>query len=170
MEMELTHKTNVKQMVSLDNKVFTYTINGGKPYSATDTLKVGTYNVLLEGAKNNSDNKLYDINCSWSESHKKFKQAYPNSGFAWEVLKVYSGPPNISFKWHHWGKFDGEFNGCKGNGEIIHIYGWATANVKFDSNKNVILNKVDIFFDQEKYLSQMNGKKINHDGEPNEIY
>ena len=58
-----------------------------------------------------------DGNVSFEESHDLFRDTF-TSGFPWEVLKVLSGPPHVVFTWRHWGKFDGNFRGNKGNGEV----------------------------------------------------
>lgn len=43
MEMELTHKTNKSQWVSMNGDIFQYKTNGNKYYNADDTIQVGTY-------------------------------------------------------------------------------------------------------------------------------
>ena len=61
--------------------------------------------------------RIADGNYSFEESHELFRDTF-TSGFPWEVLKVLSGPPHVVFTWRHWGKFDGNFRGNKGNGEV----------------------------------------------------
>lgn len=59
---------------------------------------------------------------SFESSHDVFRYALPR-GFAWEVLAVYSGPPVISFKFRHWGYFEGPFKGHAPTGEMVQFYG-----------------------------------------------
>lgn len=41
--------------------------------------------------------------------------------FAWEVLEVYSGPPTVAFKWHHWGVMKGDYIGKNEDGTVVTI-------------------------------------------------
>lgn len=65
---------------------------------------------------------------SFESSHDVFRSAFPR-GFAWEVLSVYTGPPEIVFKFRHWGFFEGPFKGHAPTGEIVQFYGLATLKV-----------------------------------------
>lgn len=69
--------------------------------SADDMLKLGTYNALIgeDGVKG-----VYETNAiDFSASHKMFKGAMKT--FNWEVIEVIGGPPKVSIKWRHWGRF-----------------------------------------------------------------
>ena len=67
---------------------------------------------------------------SFESSHDVFRSAFPR-GFAWEVISVYSGPPEIAFKFRHWGYFEGPFKGHAPTGEVVQFYGLATLKVFF---------------------------------------
>ena len=66
---------------------------------------------------------LDGIKDDFEASHSLFRDAF-KSGFPWEVLKVLSGPPGpVIFTWRHWAHFNGVFQGRKGSGELIEMYG-----------------------------------------------
>lgn len=80
--------------------------------------------MLLSGV----DPKLWDrANTTWEDSHHKWHDAF--AAFPWEVLEVFSGPLTVGFSWRHWGTFTGEYDGHKGRGEIVEVYGFGTATV-----------------------------------------
>mgnify|MGYP003507334812 FL=1 len=54
-------------------------------------LDVGTYNALIGDTEHYKASELDFI-----QSHKLFKRAL--RVFSWEVIKVYSAPPNVAFK------------------------------------------------------------------------
>jgi len=53
------------------------------------------------------------------------------AAFPWEVLEVFSGPPTVGFTWRHWGTFTGSFKDNRGKGELIEMFGFATAKVSY---------------------------------------
>ncbi len=59
-----------------------------------------------------------DDAASFARSHEVFTSAFPG-GFPWEVLKVFSAPPQAVFTFRHWAKFDGVFNGKEGGGQLV---------------------------------------------------
>ena len=61
-------------------------------------------------------------------SHLAFTTAFPR-GFALEILKVYSGPPVIVYKFRHWGYMEGPFKGQAPTGELIEVFGMAIFEV-----------------------------------------
>ncbi len=83
-------------------------------------------------------------------SQKAFWSAFPN-GFPWELIKVLSGPPEIVFMWRHWSNFDGEFNGKKGDGEKVEMFGMTKAEV-IEEEGMTRLKKVEVYFDPEAFL------------------
>jgi hypothetical protein len=56
---------------------------------------------------------LADGDLDFEASHDLFRDSFLD-GFAWELLKVLSGPPHVVFTWRHWGRFNGEYRGRKG--------------------------------------------------------
>lgn len=68
--------------------------------------------------------------------HKSF------AAFPWEVLEVIAfpdlanpawpqvdNPDTVVFTWRHWGNFTGEYKGNKGKGELVEMYGFASAKI-----------------------------------------
>lgn len=55
---------------------------------------------------------------SFESANDVFRGAF-GEGFAFEVLEVYSPPPNVSFTWRHFGRMTGEFNGCPASGKMV---------------------------------------------------
>merc|ERR1719331_682333 len=92
------------------------TVNGGPAADAKTLAHVGPYNALVGG------HAKYDGAMSLEDSNHVFSNVF-TEGFAWEVLEVQSGPPNVSMTWRHFGKFSGTYvdRGCQyvGNGEMV---------------------------------------------------
>ena len=73
---------------------------------------MGNYNVLLQPATPD----LWDNEKISSRlSHEIFHNAFP--AFAWEVLKVSVGPPEVHFEWRHFERF----TGFKAKAETRHL-------------------------------------------------
>lgn len=154
LEMEITNKLDPNQWVSMVPEVFNYKANNGTAVATKEALDKGTYNILLQDA----DPTLYDKTMSFEQSHETFFKAFPK-GFVWELLKIYSGPPKVSFTWRHWGKFDGSFNNYKGNGQEINVYGFGSANLQMpdDQNQRIRIKDFKVYYDLDKFLSDLNG-------------
>ncbi len=99
------------------------------------------------------------MNDDFEKSHDLFRGALVN-GFPWEVLKVFSGPPNVVFTWRHWGEFTGQYCGLQGNGELMEMYGILRVTV----NNDLKIKKIEAFFDGKSFLEAMEGKV-----DPNEL-
>lgn len=95
----------------------------------------------------------------FEKSHDLFRDALVN-GFPWEVLKVFSGPPNVVFTWRHWGEFTGEYRGRSGHGELVELYGMLRVTV----NSDLKIQKIEAYFDGTSFLEAMEGKV-----DPNEL-
>ena len=103
-EVEASFKPNLSDWRTIDHKNYTFAINGGPPQTAEHMLKVGTYNAII------CPNEYYSPEHSdFASSHKTFKRMMPT--FAWEVLEVYSGPPQVAFRWRHWGTMKNDYVG-----------------------------------------------------------
>jgi len=155
-EMELTKKMDPKQWVSMAPEVFKFRANGNEWVGTDKAVERGSYNVLLSGA----DESLFDTKMTFDESHDAFHQAFPG-GFALEILKIYGSPPEVGFTWRHWGKFEGEFNGQQGDGRDINIIGFGNIKVRIPTEKDprLRITEVEVFFDLNKFLSELNAKK-----------
>ena len=148
--MQRSHKLDYTQHQSVDQKKFRISANGGKVFDNVEANQVGNYNVLMNACPVD----LYDAqNTSWEESHDKFHTAF--AAFPWEVLEVFSGPPKVAFTWRHWGTFTGEYDGNKGNGELVEMFGFGTAVV----NDKLQLQDVEIYYNVEEFINVLRGNK-----------
>jgi len=148
-EFERSHKLDCTQHKSVSQDKFLIGANGWKSYNNVEANEVGNYNVLLAGA----DANLWKPGQTWDETHHAFKDAF--AAFPWEVLKVFSGPPLVTFSWRHWAHFTGTYKGNKGKGELVNMYGFATATVSSDLK----LETVNIYYDAQEFLEVLEGKK-----------
>ena len=149
-EMERSHKLDPKQHRSVDPEKFHLSANGWKKYSNDEANQCGNYNVLLAGCPA----KLYDAqNTTWEQSHDKFHSAF--AAFPWEVLEVFSGPPKVAFSWRHWGHFTGSYEGKKGDGELVELFGFGVAVV----DDKLRLVDAEIFYQPETFIEVLRGNR-----------
>ncbi|GET36885.1 SnoaL-like polyketide cyclase [Microseira wollei] len=150
-EMEASFKTNPQQWVSVVAEKFRMSTNGGPAYTVQDIVNVGTYNLFLTETEHYNP-KEEDFESSYS----LFVNALPQ-GFVWEVIEVFSGPPNVTFKWRHWGNFTGKYKEYEPTGETIEIVGMSVARVSEDLK----IESVEHFFDTNAFLEKLTaGKKL----------
>lgn len=103
-EIEASYKTSLSDWRTIDCKNYSFAVNGGPAQAGEHMLNVGTYNAIVV------PNEYYSPEYSdFTSSHKTFKRMMPT--FAWEVLEVYSGPPQVSFRWRHWGYMKNDYEG-----------------------------------------------------------
>jgi hypothetical protein len=119
--------------------------NGGQKYTAEEVVKQGTYNLFIV------ENEHY---CPAAEtfesSYELFHNAFPK-GFLWELTEVLSSPPNVSFKWRHWGTFTGTYKEYVPTGEIIEITGMSIARVTEDLK----IESLEHYFDNNAFLQKL---------------
>lgn len=150
-EMEATHLPDIAEWTTIDHENYTVQSNGGKIYSSSESCKQGNYNWLLEPVSK----ELYDCEkYTFEDSHSLFRDAFVD-GFPWEVLKVFSGPPTVTFTWRHWGLFNGEFKGRRGDGEVYELYGFAVVDV----TENLKISTLRIYYNPDEYLEALYGMK-----------
>ena len=89
--------------------------NGGKEYTAQEVVDRGTYNLFLE----NSDYYRASDE-TFKSSYNLFHTAFPD-GFHWELVEVVAGPPNVVFKWRHWGFFRDLTKSIKGQEKLLKL-------------------------------------------------
>jgi hypothetical protein len=105
-------------------------VTGREGLSGEETLRLGSYNALLKNSLPKEFQYYKADEETFESSHDAFRSAFPR-GFAWEVISVYSGPPEIVFKFRHWGFSEGPFKGHAPTGEVAQFYGLATLKVFF---------------------------------------
>ncbi|MBK1988196.1 SnoaL-like polyketide cyclase [Sphaerospermopsis aphanizomenoides BCCUSP55] len=156
-EMEVSFKSNPQQWLSVVTDKFRVSTNGGKEYTAADLSAQGTYNLFM------ADSEHYKASEeSFESSAKIFHSTFPQ-GFPWEVLEVYSGPPNVAFKWRHWGHFRGAYKDFAPTGETVEIIGMSVAHVTDDLK----ILSVEHYFDNNLFLEKLTagGKLVNSENE-----
>ncbi|KAL8720706.1 MAG: hypothetical protein Q9225_002472 [Loekoesia sp. 1 TL-2023] len=158
-EIEASFKPELKDWRTVNHSKYTFAINGGPPQSAEHMLKVGTYNAIIT-----EPNEFYSPRTSdFASSHKTFKRMMPT--FAWEVQEVYSGPPQVAFRWRHWGDMKNDYVGFNDKGEkvtvpahgqTISIQGVTVAVV----NEKFQVEKLETWFDPLDMFRQIAPKGI----------
>ena len=147
-EMEASFKTKPQQWLSIVENKFRMSTNGGKEYTAQEIVDEGTYNLFL------GDSKQYKASEEdFDSSYNVFHTAFPD-GFHWELVKVLSGPPNVIFKWRHWGTFNGPYKENKSTGEVIEMTGLSIAEV----TEELKIERIEHFFDTHKFLTKLAGE------------
>jgi len=145
-EMEATHKMDPKDWKTVNHEKFFISMNNGKQWSMKDILERGTYNLFMK------DSVMYDSKKhTFQSSHDLFKTAMPR-GFAWEVLKVFCGPPNVVFTWRHWGYWEGPYEDKEPKNEKVELFGISVATLN-DQNK---LEGVEFYFDPTQFMANFN--------------
>lgn len=144
-EMEASNKINPQQWLSVVADRFQMSSNGGKEYTAQETAEQGTYNLFI------GENEHYNpADETFESSFETFHTAFPD-GFLWELVEVLSGPPNVTFKWRHWGTFQGNFKDYAPTGETIEIVGLSIARVTEDLK----ILSLEHYFDNSEFLEKL---------------
>ncbi|XP_008237645.1 PREDICTED: pathogen-related protein-like [Prunus mume] len=162
-EMELFHKACVDDFKSIDPKKFTLSLNGRKGLGLDDIKKLGGgYNPLLQSSLPEEFQIYKPSEETADSSHRAFTTTFPR-GFAVEILQVYSGPPQIVYKFRHWAYMEGPFKGHAPTGELVEFYGMAIFGV--DEHMKIV--SVEFFYDPGELLGALvKGAKIeNYAGE-----
>ncbi|KAL3353268.1 hypothetical protein AABB24_020985 [Solanum stoloniferum] len=149
-EMELSHKTRIKDFRTINPEKFKLFVNGRDGLSAEETLKVGSYNALLKSSMPD-EFKYYNADEeTFESSHNAFKSAFPR-GFAWEVINVYTGPPVVTYKFRHWGFFEGPFKGHAPTGQMVQFYGLGILKV----DESLRAEDVEVYFDPTELFGEL---------------
>ncbi|KAK9688775.1 hypothetical protein RND81_09G010100 [Saponaria officinalis] len=123
---------------------------GREGLDGEEVLRLGSYNALLKSSlPKNYQPYHYNANEeTFESSHALFRQALPR-GFAWEVIAVYSSPPVITFKFRHWGYFEGPYKGHAPTGELIQFYGIVILKV----DESMRAEEVEIYYNPEELFA-----------------
>jgi hypothetical protein len=153
-EMEVSFKTDPQQWLSVVNDQFRISTNGGDEFTAADVSAQGTYNLFM------ADSEHYKASEeSFESSAKLFQSTFPQ-GFPWEVLEVYSGPPTVTFKWRHWGHFQGAYKDYAPTGETVEVIGLSIAHVTDDLK----IVSLEHYFDNTLFLEKLTaGGKVGNE-------
>ncbi|RMI27656.1 ester cyclase [Nocardia stercoris] len=153
-EMEVSHKKDPAKWLSVVAEHYRGRVNGLAWQDAEEFARIGSYNILI------GDNPYYQADDeTFESSHKVFHTAFPN-GFYWEVLEVLAGPPTVTFKWRHWGTYEGEYKGHQPTGEVIEFYGMTVARVTEDLR----ILELEHFYDNNQLLGPLaHGCPVAHD-------
>ncbi|RJO72220.1 SnoaL-like polyketide cyclase [Nocardia panacis] len=144
-EMEVSHKKDPATWVSLVSEHYRGRVNGGKWRNAAEFARIGSYNILI------GDNPYYDAAAeTFESSHHIFHTAFPG-GFFWEVQEVLAGPPAVTCRWRHWGRFEGEYRGHQPTGELIEMFGVTIARVTEDLR----ILELEHFYDNNQLLGPL---------------
>lgn len=143
-EMEVSHKKDPAKWVSLVAEHYRGRVNGGEWQDSEEFARIGSYNILI------GENPYYPGGETFESSHDIFHTAFPG-GFFWEVLEVLAGPPTVTFKWRHWGKYTGEYKGHQPTGETIEMTGITIAKVSEDLR----ILELEHFYDNNKLLGPL---------------
>lgn len=157
-EVESHHIANPHQWKTMDIKSFTAQVNGGCPANSQLLADIGPYNLLIGDTYEYSASKL-----TYEESNANFGATFAD-GYAWECLEVLSGPPMVTFKWRHFGKYSGTFtdkNGLKhkGTGEMLNLIGLCVAKV----NSSLVIESLDIYYNPSDLLIPLMAGKVDGD-------
>lgn len=151
-EMEASHKVDTAQWGTVIQEKYKIQANGGKIFGLEEAVDRGNYNVLMDHV----DTNLYDAaNQDFETSHHLFRNAL-QGGFPWEVLQVYSGPPEIVFSWRHWGEFTGYYEGNKGHGELVEMTGFVAVKV----TEELKITDLKVFYKPEGFLRDLKGQEV----------
>ncbi|KAI3753666.1 hypothetical protein L2E82_25726 [Cichorium intybus] len=149
-EMELSHKTRIQDFKTINPDKFKLIVNGKEGLSGEETLKVGSYNALLKSTLPAELQYYKAEEETFESSHDVFRSAFPR-GFAWEVISVHSGPPVISYKFRHWGYFEGPFKGHAPTGEMVDFYGMGILKV----DESLKAEDVEVYYDPADLISKL---------------
>ncbi|XP_059280112.1 pathogen-related protein-like [Lycium ferocissimum] len=148
-EMEIVHKADPNDFKTVDPTKFTISVNGRKGLTPADSAKLGgSYNIFLQTSLPENV-RLYNPDEETFESSQKVFRSIFLRGFAIEILHVYSGPPEIVYKFRHWGYMEGPFKGHAPTGQLVELFGIGTFELDKESNKIV---KSEMFFDRGELL------------------
>ncbi|KAF8404387.1 hypothetical protein HHK36_009270 [Tetracentron sinense] len=149
-EMEIFHKTSVHDFKTINPEKFTISLNGRKPLTLGEGMKIGGYNIFLQTSMPESL-RAYNPSVETSESsHRIFTTTFPR-GFALEILQVYSGPPVIVYKFRHWAFMEGPFKSHAPTGEMVEFYGIGI----FTVDESMRVEKVEFFYDADELIGSL---------------
>eukprot|EP00929_Paragymnodinium_shiwhaense_P017481 TRINITY_DN1267_c0_g1_i1.p1 TRINITY_DN1267_c0_g1~~TRINITY_DN1267_c0_g1_i1.p1 ORF type:complete len:259 (+),score=46.78 TRINITY_DN1267_c0_g1_i1:115-891(+) len=155
-EVDSHHVLQPSDWKTMNIDKFKISVNGGPKASAQAMADMGPYILLL----GDIPGIFYSSQNTFASTDKIFSEVFPD-GFAWECLGVYQGPPRVTFKWRHFGKFTGKWvtpNGTeyKGTGEMVNLEGLCVATV----DDNLMINELEVYYNPlDQILPLLKGQK-----------
>ncbi|KAK1300818.1 hypothetical protein QJS10_CPB13g00863 [Acorus calamus] len=148
-EMEMVYKVRVEDRKTLNPQKFTFSVNGRPSITVAQISEMGgSYNAFLQTALP-KELRYYDpAEETTKSSSDAFNTTFPR-GFALEILHVYAGPPEIVYKFRHWGYMEGPFKGHPPSGDLVEMIGLAI----FTVDEAMRIEKVEFFYDRGEFLS-----------------
>ncbi|MCD9643971.1 hypothetical protein HAX54_031883 [Datura stramonium] len=109
-------------------------------------LKLGNYNAALKEF-GTDEFKHYKAD-EEVENHLIINKFSLSEGFALEVINVYTGPPVVTFKFRHWGFFEGPFKRHAPTGEMVQFYGVGIMKV----DESLRAENIEVYYDPAEFL------------------
>jgi hypothetical protein len=154
-EKELGHKIDITQWRTMDINSFRMTTNGGPWKGLAELAVLGPYNAFIGECDYYVPSRIDS-----PTSQAAFRNAL-SGGFAIEVLEVFSPPPNVIFKWRHWGVMTGSLTCPMRGGKMLElpasgaqVFGVSRALL----NEAYQIKEIEHFLWPEKMFEQMSGK------------
>ncbi|KAL7218381.1 hypothetical protein ACSBR2_011613 [Camellia fascicularis] len=163
-EMEVSHKTRIQDLKTVNPEKFKLIVNGREGLSAEEVVRLGTYNALLKNDLPEVFKYYKAEEESFESSHDVFLSAFPR-GFAWEVISVHSGPPLIAFKFRHWGFFEGPYKGHAPTGEMVEFCGMGLLKV----DESLKAEYVELYFDPGELFSGLLKGPATSESQPEQL-
>jgi len=155
-EVDSHHVLKPSDWKTMNVDKFKISVNGGPKASAQAMADVGPYVALL----GDIPGVFYASQQTFASTNKIFSEVFPE-GFAWECLEVFQGPPKVTFKWRHFGKFTGKWvapdgTEYKGTGAMLNLEGICVAVV----DSNLIIEELEIYYNPlDQILPLLKGEK-----------
>ncbi|MCD7462846.1 hypothetical protein HAX54_049462 [Datura stramonium] len=111
-------------------------------------LKLGNYNAALKSSVPDEFKHYKADEESRESSNNAFRSAFPR-GFALEVINVYTGPPVVTFKFRHWGFFEGPFKRHAPTGEMVQFYGVGIMKV----DESLRAENIEVYYDPAEFFA-----------------
>ncbi|XP_023552029.1 pathogen-related protein-like [Cucurbita pepo subsp. pepo] len=155
-QVEINNKTRLQDFNTINPQKFKFFVNGREGLTGEEVVRIGTFNALLKSALPEELHHFKAHEETFESAHNDFKTCFPR-GFAWEVIEVYSPPPLITYKFRHWGYFEGPYKAHSPTTELVQLFGMGT--LKVDSWMKV--EEAHFYFDPaELFGSLLKGNKI----------
>lgn len=150
-EVEFAHKPDAQTWDTITDD-FVINANDGEFFDTERAGQTGNYAALLDSCPRFT---ITLKSKSPTEIDNYFREQM-KTGFAWELLKVYEGPPNVAFSWRHWGHLGATSpENEETQGSLVELFGYSIAEV----DENLKIKKIENYFDGERFLEVVQGSR-----------